>query len=139
MSSSCFSIQHHTVPCQHIRGYYRCTATSPEELLHLAVNQYTPLDNPNPQPGDVTIIAAHGAGCAKELYEPLFDDLYQLLRSNPRGPQIRGIWMADVATHGQSGMLNEGKVGVDCKFFRVVRPAVLLLETSPFIKLTQRS
>jgi hypothetical protein len=33
--------------------------------LHLAVKQYIPLDNPNPQPGDVTILAAHANGFPK--------------------------------------------------------------------------
>lgn len=34
------------------------------------IKQYIPLDNPDPQLGDVTIVAAHAAGFPKELYEP---------------------------------------------------------------------
>lgn len=31
----------------------------------MAVKQYIPLDNPNPQPGDVTILGAHANGFPK--------------------------------------------------------------------------
>lgn len=51
--------------CQHIREYPRATSHSREAVLHLAVKQYTPLDNLDPQPGDLTIIAAHANGFPK--------------------------------------------------------------------------
>lgn len=105
--------------------------------MHLAVKQYIPLDNPNPQPGDVTIIAAHANGfpkvrrgalllphcfafctwaksdlfLAQELYEPLWEEL--LARSKANGFRIRSIWMADVAHQGQSGVINEDLLGND--------------------------
>jgi hypothetical protein len=60
-----FRIVEHTTPAQHIREYPQATSTTQEETLYLAVKQYIPLDNPNPQPGDVTIIAAHGNGFPK--------------------------------------------------------------------------
>lgn len=65
MSSSPFRIVEHVVPSQHIREYPRATANSQEETLNLAVKQYIPLDNPDPQPGDVTILAAHANGFPK--------------------------------------------------------------------------
>lgn len=65
MSSSVFRIVEHNVPCQHIREYPGATANEQEEPLHLAVKQYIPLDNPNPQPGDVTILGAHANGFPK--------------------------------------------------------------------------
>jgi hypothetical protein len=65
MSSSIFRIQEHAIPCQHIREYARATANDQEEILQLAIKQYTPLDNPNPQPGDVTIIGTHACGFPK--------------------------------------------------------------------------
>ena len=65
MSSNLFRIAEHTVPCQHIREYARATANKQEDVLHLAVKQYIPLDNPNPSPGDLTIIAAHANGFVK--------------------------------------------------------------------------
>ncbi len=63
--SSVFEIREHVLECQHIREYARATAKSQEEVLHLAVKQYIPLDNPNPREGDVTIIGAHANGFPK--------------------------------------------------------------------------
>lgn len=63
--SSPFRIVKHVVPAQYLREYPRATSTSQEETLHLAVKQYIPLDNPNPQPGDVTIVGAHANGFPK--------------------------------------------------------------------------
>jgi hypothetical protein len=63
--SSVFEIKEHTVECQHIREYARATAKSQEEVLHLAIKQYIPFDNPNPKEGDVTIIGTHANGFPK--------------------------------------------------------------------------
>jgi hypothetical protein len=63
--SSPFRIVEHVIPSQHIREYPGATANEQEEPLQLAVKQYIPLDNPNPQPGDVTILAAHANGFPK--------------------------------------------------------------------------
>ncbi|KAK4497664.1 hypothetical protein PRZ48_010317 [Zasmidium cellare] len=110
MSTKHFDVKEHVIPAQHIRGYFKSTANSEEEELRLAVKQYSPKDNREPQDGDVTFIAAHAAGFCKELYEPLFDDLHQQSQGSFR---IRSIWIADISTHGQSGVLNEGRLGID--------------------------
>lgn len=65
MSSTFFRIDEHIIEGSHIRGFPRTTSTTQEEVLHLAVKQYTPLDNSRPKPGDVTIIAAHANGFPK--------------------------------------------------------------------------
>jgi len=109
--SSVFEIKEHTLECQHIREYARATANSQEEVLHLAIKQYIPLDNPNPKDGDVTIIGAHANGFPKELYEPFWEDLHA--RSKTSGFRIRSIWIADIANQGQSGVLNESLLGDD--------------------------
>ncbi|KAI9839928.1 MAG: hypothetical protein M1819_000120 [Sarea resinae] len=111
MSSAYFQVQEHVVPCQHIREFPRATANSQEEVLHLAVKQYRPLDNTNPKPGDVTIIGAHANGFPKELYEPLWDEI--LHRSSDCGIRIRNIWIADVSNQGASGVMNEDELGND--------------------------
>ena len=49
----------------------------------------------------------------QELYEPLWDDLHQSLAK--KDIPIAGIWIADVAHQGASGVLNEGKLGDDRK------------------------
>lgn len=65
MSHMVFRIQEHTLPCSYIREYPLATADSQEDTLHLAIKQYTPLDNLSPKKGDVTIIAAHANGFPK--------------------------------------------------------------------------
>ncbi|KAI1434750.1 Alpha/beta hydrolase family-domain-containing protein [Xylaria sp. CBS 124048] len=112
MSSFPFHIKEHIVPGQHIREWPRATANSQEEVLNLHVKQYTPKDNPSPQPGDVTILAAHANGFPKELYEALWVDLHAQSQSEG-GFRIRGIWIADVSHQGYSGELNEAKLGDD--------------------------
>ena len=111
-SSFPFRIIEHIVPCQHIREYPRAT-NDQEDELHLAVKQYIPIDNPNPQRGDVTIIGAHGNGFVKELYEPLWEELYARSKASNNGFRIRSIWIADAAHQGQSYVLNEKLLGND--------------------------
>jgi hypothetical protein len=82
MSSSVFRIKEHTLECQHIREYARATANSQEEVLHLAIKQYIPLDNQQPQPGDLTIIGAHANGFPKVRLRSLpFVDIADVLRN----------------------------------------------------------
>jgi hypothetical protein len=114
MSTSTFEVQEHTLACSHIREYPLATADTTEDVLSLAIKQYTPLDNSSPQKGDVTIIAAHANGFPKELYEPLWDEVYARLKAG--GVRVRGIWIADVAHQGQSGVLNEDVLGNDREF-----------------------
>lgn len=71
MSNTFFRIQEHVLECQHIRSYPYGTRHEDEEVLHLAIKQYTPLSNPKPRKGDVTIIGAHANGFPK-----VFDDLW---------------------------------------------------------------
>lgn len=61
---SLFRTVEHVAPGQHIREYPRATAV-PDQTLSIAVKQYIPIENPNPQPGDVTIIGAHANGFPK--------------------------------------------------------------------------
>lgn len=127
-----FIVTEHTIDGQHIREYPNATV-DPNSTIKLVLKKYTPVDNPNPQPGDVTIIGAHGCGFPKvsrsnpilhamhlrsalakehqELYEPLWEDLHN--RSRQDGHRIRSIWIADVANLGASGLANEKFLGND--------------------------
>jgi hypothetical protein len=67
MSTAFYRVKEHVVPCQHIRGLAHATLNSQEDLLYLAVKQYTPLDNLEPNLGDITIIGAHANGFPKVL------------------------------------------------------------------------
>ncbi|RYC62341.1 hypothetical protein CHU98_g3875 [Xylaria longipes] len=112
MSSFPFHIKEHVVPGQHIREWARATANSQDDVLNIHVKQYTPKDNPSPQPGDVTILAAHANGFPKELYEALWADLHAQAASGG-GFRIRGIWIADASNQGYSGEMNEARLGDD--------------------------
>lgn len=111
MSPSVFIVQDHTIPCQYVREYPGATLENQEDDLFLHIKQYTPLDQSYSQPGAVTIIGTHANGFPKELYEPLWDDLFRVLRK--QGQAVRGIWIADVAQQGMSGVLNQEKLGND--------------------------
>ena len=99
-----FTVTEHILDGQHIRQNPAATAHQ-HQPLKLVINHYQPKEY-DPQDGDVTIIAAHGNGMFKELYEPLFEDLLKHCRV-----RIRGIWIADVASQGASAVLNEENLG----------------------------
>lgn len=63
--ASVFTITEHVIDGQHIREFPRATATSQEQPLKLAVKKYVPKDGGKPQPGDLTIVAAHACGFPK--------------------------------------------------------------------------
>ena len=106
---SSFYITEHQIPSQHVREYAHATANNQEDVLYLSVKQYTPKNNPNPQPGDVTIVGAHANAFAKELYEPLWEDVFA--RAAKHAWRIRSIWIADAANQGQSSVINENNLG----------------------------
>lgn len=110
-----FHVVEHIVPAQHIRDFPRAVLQAEETVLHLHVKQYIPIDNPNPEAGDITIIGAHANGFPKELYEPLWEDLY--LKAKKHNFRIRSIWIADVAHQGWSSALNEEHLGNDPSWF----------------------
>ena len=65
MACPIFQIKDHVVDCQYIREYARATSNAQDAPLKLAVKQYIPLDNLDPQEGDITIIGAHANGFPK--------------------------------------------------------------------------
>ncbi|KAK4956525.1 hypothetical protein LTR10_006052 [Elasticomyces elasticus] len=124
-TSSLFNVIEHIVPCSHIREYPRATASGRDDPLELCVKQYIPINNPDPQPGDVTIIATHGSGLPKELYEPLFEDVVE--RSQQTNVRIRSVWIADCAHQGASGIRNERKLGNDRLLYQTEIGVLLLM------------
>ncbi|KAK4547457.1 hypothetical protein LTR36_001113 [Oleoguttula mirabilis] len=110
MSSTLFRVQEHTLASSHIREYPRATAEGQEDVLQLVVKQYSPRGTFNAK-NQVTIIGAHANAFPKELYEPLWDELYQRLKA--KGIRISNIFIADVAHQGASGIVNEQKLGND--------------------------
>ncbi|KAM0206103.1 hypothetical protein ACHAQI_008594 [Fusarium lateritium] len=110
MASSFRVIQHIVNGC-HTRDHIAATVNGDDDTPKLSVEQYIPLDNLTPKPGDLTIIGAHANGFPKEMYEPLWEDIYQ--RASQTGIRIRSIWIADMWNQGQSGILNEKILGND--------------------------
>jgi hypothetical protein len=107
-----FDVIQHRVPCQHIRQYIRATSHSEEDELFLAVKQYVPRNKAtsNTRGTGITIIGSHANGAPKELYEPLWDYLYEYMQESGN-THILNIFIADIANQGESGILNEAKVG----------------------------
>lgn len=64
MAPSPFNIEEHDIDASYMREYPR-GASSQYSPLKLAIKKYTPVDNLSPQPGDVTLIGAHGGGFSK--------------------------------------------------------------------------
>lgn len=145
MTSSPFTIEEHVIDTSYMREYPR-GAWPQNAPLKLAIKKYIPVDNLNPQPGDVTLIGAHGAGFPKvgllpfplhlnisklfscflkELYEPLWEEL--LARSKVNEFRIRAIWMADVANQGASGVLNEKYLGNDREYVSLIYLGISLI------------
>ncbi|EXJ92588.1 hypothetical protein A1O3_01140 [Capronia epimyces CBS 606.96] len=120
-----FRVIEHVVPAQHTRRWPRGTEVGYENALRLAVKQYVPKTNPEPQPGDITFIATHGNGFPKEMYEPMFDDLED--KMNGLGRKIRAIWIADMAHQGQSFVLNEDILGNDPNWWDFARDLLFLI------------
>jgi len=120
-----FRIIEHTLRCQHTRDRPAGAERGRENDLKLHVKQYIPHDISDPSPGDVTIIGAQANAFPKEVYEPFWEDLYAALRSRGRG--VRGIWIADVVTQGQSGVINETLLGPDASWYDHGRDLLFLI------------
>lgn len=119
MSTSNFTIKTHTFQAQHIRQYPGATRNGDSDIQRLGAKQYTPLSNPSPKNGDVTIIGFHATSFPKELYEPMWDDLLAL--SESQGFRIRSIWIADASNQNASGVLNEQTLADDPSFLDYAR------------------
>jgi hypothetical protein len=112
-----FEVIEHQSPCQHIRQYARGTSHSEEDELYLAVKQYVPrvkAPEEHQRGTGITIVACHANGAPKELLEPFWDALYEHMQRIGK-THISSIWIADVSNQGQSGILNELKLGNERK------------------------
>ncbi|KAH6970330.1 Alpha/beta hydrolase family-domain-containing protein [Fusarium avenaceum] len=123
---SVFEIKEHVVEASYIREYARATSHSQEEKLWLHVKEYIPKDNPYPRKGDVTIIGSHANGFPKELYEPLWEDIYHEAKS--QNLRIRSILIADAAWQGQSGLINRDSLGNDPSWFDYARDMLQMIQ-----------
>lgn len=106
-----FRVVEHVTRCSHTRDRPAGVELGKDKDLRLSVKQYIPKDNPNPSKSDVTLIGAHANAFPKELYEPLWNDIFEALQAS--GRKIRSIWIADQYNQGASGVLNEELLGPD--------------------------
>lgn len=111
MSAEYWTVNEHTIPASHIRGFSRGVKDESRAHLRLAIKQYVPKSCQVSQSNALTVIMAHGVGSSKESYEPLFDELLHC-----RLP-IRAVWAMDVAHHGASYILNEDAIGDEPHWF----------------------
>lgn len=109
--SQYFRVVEHVTRCSHTRDRPAGIELGRDEDLRLSIKQYIPKDNSTPGPNAVTLIGAHANAFPKELYEPLWDDIYEALQA--KACKIRGIWIADQYNQGKSGVLNEELLGPD--------------------------
>ena len=107
-----FQVVEHVVRCQHTRDRPAGAERGRDSDLRMHVKQYIPKTNPHAKRGDVTLIGAQANAFPKEMYEPLWDDIYE--RMQARGRNMRSIWIADMAPQGHSGVINETLLGPDC-------------------------
>lgn len=68
MSLAHFQVASHTIASQHIREYPNATKSG-DAVLQLAIKEYKPLNNQDPEPGSVTIIALHANGFPKVSHD----------------------------------------------------------------------
>lgn len=120
-----FRVIEHITRCQHTRDRPAGAKRGRDDDLRLHVKQYIPRSKASPKPNDITIIAAHANGFPKEVNEPMWDDLHEKLGERGRG--IRGIWIADMAHQGTSGILNEGLLGPDAHWWDHSRDLLFLI------------
>ncbi|EEA23577.1 hypothetical protein TMatcc_002454 [Talaromyces marneffei ATCC 18224] len=111
-----FDTVEHVLPGQHIREYVHSINGPQETVIQLAAKQYIPKDRLSPVPENaITIIGTHGTGFPKELYEPLWEDLYTKMKE--KSIPLRAIWIADISNQGVSGVLNERSQGDTTNWF----------------------
>ncbi|KAJ5102989.1 hypothetical protein N7532_003518 [Penicillium argentinense] len=106
-----FQIISHLVPVAPFREYPHAIIDETKGV-RLAVKQYIPRDvRPADREDAITIIAAGGLGFIKELYEPLFEEIFR--RCSRSGMKIRSIWIADMFNVGESAVANTDNLGCD--------------------------
>ncbi|KAL3451701.1 Alpha/beta hydrolase family-domain-containing protein [Aspergillus insuetus] len=89
------------VPATHPRA--PSTVQSPGAQLFIAVNEY----RPSRVTSGVNLLLTHGTSFCKELWEPLIE--YWLRDDSPL--KIQAVFAMDAVNHGDSAVLNQGRLG----------------------------
>ena len=129
MAPSPFIVREHTFQGQHIREYPEALANNQEDVLRLHAKSYTPKDVASGEVrGQGTIIGYHGNSFPKEVYEPMMEQLYYVLKTH-HDFTIGSIWFADQATQGESALLNDDIMGNDSHWFDHSRDVLQMVNT----------
>ncbi|KAF3909791.1 hypothetical protein ABW21_db0200853 [Orbilia brochopaga] len=122
------NVQKHVIPAFPIREHPR-GVWHDDDRPQLVVNHYRPVANPEPRAGDLTLIVAHANGFHKEMYEPFLE--YLTLKYEELGGRIRGIFIAEMFCQGESGVINEKKLGGEVSWFDHTRDLLSLIQHFP--------
>jgi hypothetical protein len=82
----------------------------PEFPLFVAAKQYWIPQSQSTDPDAVTLVLAHGTSFLNEHWEPVIEDLYELVMNAStfmKSPKIRDIWAIEAPNHGVGAQLNE--------------------------------
>lgn len=97
---------------------------SSQDRLNIAcklyTNEQTVSDTPTAQfAKQPSVFFVNGNGFPKECYEPMLQSFSEIMESQ-HGMPVSYILAIDVVNQGQSAILNETKLGNDCKVFQIV-------------------
>ena len=122
-----WTVTEYIIPASHPRGYRRGVGDLQTSRLRLHVKQYVPPRLVPLRENDyaVTLILQHGQppGDNKEAYEPF---MWDLLRQ-PEVPPVRAIWAMDIASAGQSRLLNPDEIGDEPHWYDTSRDLVQMV------------
>ncbi|KAJ5634797.1 alpha/beta-hydrolase [Penicillium herquei] len=111
MAPKYFDVIEHRVLSSYVREYAGATVLNQEDHLYLPVKQYVTQNPTQNKLPPVTIVACASAGNPIEVYEPIWETLYE--QSVELGFNIGSIWMADPVNQGKGESINAGKLGDD--------------------------
>lgn len=97
-----YSKRFHVIPATYPRSPR--TVVSPDIRLELAVSEYIMSTD---DPKALTLVFTHGTSFNKEFWEPII----QTLMNDPNSYRIKRILAIDAVTHGDSAVINAGRLG----------------------------
>ena len=103
-----FSVQKKTIEAHYPR--FRGSTILPEDRLKVVYNKYT-TTNPSPDKIRINLIFAHGTGMNKLIWEYHITRLFEISNNGRANWYLGSAITFDAACHGDSALLNVGKVG----------------------------
>ncbi|KAG8924637.1 hypothetical protein FRC01_011240 [Tulasnella sp. 417] len=81
--------------------------------LFNVLDRYTRASNPPLKGKGITLVLAHANGFPRRIWEPFLVTLLKTFAKEKKeeGPYIEEVWSFETVNHGDSALLNEGKLG----------------------------